>query len=298
MSMKGKIGCPHCNGTGQVEGTWGLQAVCQCVIDLMNEQDVGNTEQQKLAVPTFDKSINVHLQKALHDKIFTPADLELAYSREYALKSLAERCEALHLKISKQSVTDCLDTMDGILAGLRMGQLPNKSYAIGIENGIGKTTFALTAMKIAATRGLSIVPLADMSVLAEKYIEYSNEMRKTYDRARNGMGYNNRDDGDEERTVSKFDWKAYVDADLCIVSLTGGNGNIAYVELDTLMTLLARRSDNRKPTIVLMRTPIEYYTKFDDVRKYLIKEVFTMNNKTGSYRMLERRSMFTREPVD
>ena len=298
MSIKGKIGCPHCNGTGHVEGSWGLQAVCQCAIELMNEQDANNTEQAEMAAPTFDQSINVHLQKALHDKIFTQTDLDLEYSREYALKSLAERCEALHLKISKQSVTDCLDTMDGILTGLRLGQLPNKSYAIGIENGIGKTTFALTAMKIAATRGLSIVPLADMSALAEKYIEYSNKMRITYDRARNGMGYNKDDEEDDERIISKFDWKAYVDADLCIVSLTGGNGNIAYVELDTLMTLLARRSDNRKPTIVLMRTPIEYYTKFDDVRKYLIKEVFTMNNKTGSYRMLERHSMFTREPTD
>lgn len=299
MSIKGKIGCPHCKGTGRAAGSFGIETVCKCIIDQLNEQDEATQPTSAITAPTFDQSINVHLQKAIHNKILTQADLNLEYSREYALKSLAERCEALHLKISKQAVMDCLDTMDGILAGLRLGQLPNKSYAIGIENGIGKTTFALTAMKIAATHDKSIVPLADMSTLAEKYIEYSNKMRTTYDKARNGLGYNKQDEEDnDERVASKFDWKAYVDADLCIVSLTGGNGNIAYVELDTLMTLLSRRSDNRKATIVLMRTPIEYYTKFDDVRKYLIKEIFSMNNKTGTYRMLERHSMFTREPTE
>lgn len=290
MSTKGKLGCPHCNGTGYVPGSWGLQTLCSCVIDQLNEKDMEQRTPEEIITPNFDASINVHLQKAMHDGILKQSDLELEYSREYALKSLAERCEALHLKISKQATTDCLDTLDGILAGLRLGKLPTKSYAFGIENGIGKTTFAITAMKIAATRGMSIVPFADMSTLAEKYLEYSNRMRVSYERAKRGFFE------EEEEVTPKFDWRAYVEADLCIVSLTGGNANIAYVELDTLMTLLARRADNRKATIVLMRTPIEYYTKFDDVRKYLIKEVFTMNNKPGSYRMLERHSMFTREP--
>jgi hypothetical protein len=290
--MTGKLGCPHCNGTGRIAGSFGIETVCKCVIDQLNEQDAVNQPASTITAPTFEASMNVHLQKAIHNKILTKADLDLEYSREYALKSLAERCEALHLKISKQAVTDCLDTMDGILAGLRLGQLPNKSYAIGIENGIGKTTFAITAMRIAVTHELSIVPLVDMSTLAEKYLEYSNKMRMSYERAKRGIIE------EEDKPYGVFDWRDYVESDLCIVSLTGGNANIAYVELDTLMTLLARRSDNRKPTIVLMRTPIEYYTKFDDVRKYLIKEIFAMNNKTGTYRMLERHSMFTREPTE
>lgn len=290
MSTTGKIGCPHCNGTGHISGSWGIQTLCSCVIDQLNEKDREQMTEEELTAPNFDASINYHLQKAMHDGILKDTDLELEYSREYALKSLAERCEALHLKISKQAATDCLDTLDGILAGLRVGKLPTKSYAFGIENGIGKTTFAITAMKIAATHGLSIVPFADMSTLAEKYLEYSSRMKASYERAKRGLGE------DEEESIPKFDWRAYVEADLCIVSLTGGNANIAYVELDTLMTLLARRADSRKATIVLMRTPVEYYAKFDDVRKYLIKEVFTMNNKPGSYRMLERHSMFTREP--
>ena len=290
--MTGKLGCPHCNGTGRVAGSFGVETVCKCVIDQLNEQDAANQPASTITAPTFEASMNVHLQKAIHNKILTKADLDLEYSREYALKSLAERCEALHLKISKQAVTDCLDTMDGILAGLRLGQLPNKSYAIGIENGIGKTTFAITAMRIAVTHELSIVPLVDMSTLAEKYLEYSNKMRMSYERAKRGIIE------EEDKPYGVFDWRDYVESDLCIVSLTGGNANIAYVELDTLMTLLASSSDNRKPTIVLMRTPIEYYTKFDDVRKYLIKEIFAMNNKTGTYRMLERHSMFTREPTE
>ena len=290
--MKGKIGCPHCNGTGQKAGSWGVPTVCSCVIDQLNEQDEANRPAEELAKPNFNASINVHLQKAMHDGILKYTDLDLEYSREYALKSLAERCEALHLKISKQYVTECLDTLDGILAGLRLGKLPTKSYAFGIENGIGKTTFAVTAMKIAATHGLSIVPFTDMSTLAEKYFEYSSKMRAAYEKTKRGIFE------DEEETRTKFDWRAYVEADLCIVSLTGGNADIAYVELDTLMTLLTRRADSRKPTIVFMRTPVEYYNDFDSVRKYLLKELFTMGNKPGSYRMLERRSMFTREPSE
>lgn len=292
MNSKGKIGCPHCNGTGYVEGSWGIRTLCSCVIDQLNENDREQLKEEELTVPNFDASINYHLQKAMHDGILKGTDLELEYSREYALKSLAERCEALHLKISKQATTDCLDALDGIITGLRLGKLPTKSYAFGIENGIGKTTFAITAMKIAASHGFSIVPFIDMSALAEKYLEYSYKMKASYERIKRGL------EEEEEKTVSKFDWRSYVEADLCIVSLTGGNANIAYVELDTLMTLLARRADSRKATIVLMRTPVEYYTKFEEVRKYLIKEIFTMNTKQGSYRMLERYGMFTREPID
>lgn len=289
--IKGKIGCPYCDGTGYTAGSWGTRVLCKCVIDMLNEKDT-TQEVQTNTVPVFTDNINVKLQQAIHDKILTEADLKLEYSREYALKSIAERCEALHLKISKSATTDCLDTMDGILAGIRVGQLPTKSYAIGIENGIGKTTFAITAMKLAALNDMKIVPFVDMSVLAEKYLEYSQSMRELHIQSKSGQNT------DMTSISRKFGWREYVDSDLCIVSLTGGNANIAYIELDTLMTLLARRADSRKPTIVFMRTPIEYYTKFDDVRKYLIKEIFTMNNKSGTYRMLERHSMFTREPND
>ncbi len=292
MSTKGKLGCPHCNGTGYVAGSWGLQTLCSCVIDQLNEQTDDQPQQITHVAPDFSGTLNVHIQNAINDGILTENDLELEYSREYALKSLAERCEALHLKISKQAVMDCLDTMDGIITGLRVNQLPTKSYAIGIENGIGKTTFAITALKIAAAQGMKIVPFTDMSTLAEKYLEYSYQIMDLHNKSKNGYLT------DPTSIRKKNDWRDYVEADLCFVSLTGGNANIAYLELDTLMTLLARRSDNRRPTIVLMRTPIEYYTKFDDVRKYLIKEVFSMNNKPGTYKMLERRSMFTREPSE
>lgn len=293
--IKGKAGCPLCNGTGRKPGSWGVPMICDCIIEMMNEadheagKDMLNEENEPLL---FTESINVDLQKLVNNGVITQDDLSINYSRDYTLKSLAERCEALHLRLSRQQVTDCLDTLDTILATLRAGKLPGKSYAIGAENGIGKTTFATTALKIAAQQGKTVVPYTDMSNLAEKYVEYSKAMRDTLERSKRGL-YK-----EDEDTQKSFTWRDYVEADVCIVSLTGGNADIAYVELDTLLTLITRRSDNRKPTIVMMRTPVEYYVKFDDVRRYLIKELFTTKGKTGTLSLLERHNMFTKEPTD
>lgn len=295
MSVKGKAGCPLCNGTGYKVGDWGMSVVCDCVIEQMNatdqkELDQKQTDQTQQIITV--SNTNVYLQQIINDGIITPSDLKLEYSRDYTLKSLKERCEALHLKVSKSQVSECLDVLDSILTSLRLGQLPTKSYAIGAENGIGKTTFALTAIKLAAQQNMKVVPYIDMTTLAEKYLEYSQQVRSLYEQSGNGQNIN------LNTLNKKFGWCDYVEADLCIVSLTGGNANIAYVELDTLLTLLTKRSDRRKPTIVLMRVPVEYYVKFNDVRRYLIKELFNLKGKAGSYCMLEKYSMFTREPSE
>ena len=87
INMTGKLGCPHCNGTGRVAGSFGVETVCKCVIDQLNEQDAANQPASTITAPTFEASMNVHLQKAIHNKILTKADLDLEYSREYALKS-------------------------------------------------------------------------------------------------------------------------------------------------------------------------------------------------------------------
>lgn len=293
--IKGKDNCIFCNGTGYVAGSWGNQVLCACVIEQQNALDTpvykseNEDDKEMITLPTSEFPVAV--QNAIAAGVFTEQDARLEYSRAYASKSLSERCEALHLVISKKQVTDCLDTLDLILTDLRAsGKLPTKSYAIGSESGIGKTTFAITALKYAALNGYKVVPCTDMSTLAEKYLSYSKEMRTQYNSIINGTKL-------EEPTHTKqFTWRDYVEADLAIVSLTGGNADIAYVELYTLLQLLLRRGTVNKPTIVLMRTTVDYYIHYEEIRRNLIRELFAMKGKTGTYQMLELHTMFSREP--
>ena len=293
--IKGKDNCIFCNGTGYVEGSWGNKILCSCVIEQQNALDtpsyVSDNEEDKEMIPMPVSDIPVALQQAIAAGVFSEQDAKLEYSRAYASKSLSERCEALHLVISKKQVTDCLDTLDLILTDLRVsGKLPTKSYAIGSESGIGKTTFAITALKYAVLSGYKVVPCIDMSTLAEKYLDYSKEMRTQYNSIINGTKF------DEAAHVKTFTWRDYVEADLAIVSLTGGNADIAYVELYTLLQLLLRRGTKNKPTIVLMRTTVDYYIHYDEIRRDLVRELFAMKGKTGTYQMLELHTMFSREP--
>lgn len=293
--IKGKDNCIFCNGTGYTKGSWGTQILCSCVIEQQNNLDtptyVSDNAEDKEITPVKPSDTPVLLQKAITDGVFSEQDAKLEYSRAYASKSLSERCEALHLVISKKQVTDCLDTLDLILTDLRVsGKLPTKSYAIGSESGIGKTTFAVTALKYAVLNNYKVVPCTDMSSLAEKYLDYSREMRTQYHNIINGSKLNN------TNSAQKFTWRDYVEADLAVVSLTGGNEDIAYVELYTLLQLLLRRGTHNKPTIVLMRTTVDYYVHYDEIRKNLIREIFAMKGKTGTYQMLELHTMFAREP--
>lgn len=293
MDIKGKAGCPLCNGTGYKQSSWGTPVICDCVVEHLNQIETQITTEVS-GTDIVDKIVSykpVYLQQLINDGIIQKSDSDLEYSRDYALKSLAERCEALHLKISKTQVMDCLDTMDSILACLNMGRLPEKSYAIGAENGIGKTTFAITCLKAAAAHNLTVAPYTDMTTLTEKYVTYAKELRNIRENINKGTLK------EETKQSDKFSWREYVEADFVVVSLTGGNADIAYIELDTLLTLVTRRSINKRPTIVLMRTPVEYYVQFDTVRKYYIKELFTIKNKQGTLAMLEPHNMFTREPV-
>lgn len=291
--IKGKIDCPLCHGTGYKEGSWGAKVVCDCVVEQLNAQDEGlpdNAEVTSILLTHSDT--NAKLEPLIENNVLTVEDLNLEYNREYALRSLSERCETLHLKISKQMALECLDVMDEILANIRFGKLPTKSYAIGIENGIGKTTYAKTLIKLAAKQDLSVVPYIDCSILAEKYIRYSKQLKAKYNNMIKGI--------EDETTVIKetYDWSKYVEADLAILSLSGGSADIAYVELSTLITLLSKRADRHRPTIVLMRTPVSYYSKFDEVRSYLLKELFVFKGKSGTYKMLEPYNLFTKEPTD
>lgn len=290
--IKGKAGCPLCNGTGYKNSAWGTKVLCDCVIDLLNnaEEEAAKPIQNNELVDAIKTDRAVYLQQLINEHIIAEKDINLEYSRDYALKSLASRCEALHLKISKGLVTDCLDVMDSIITTLKMGKLPTKSYAIGIENGIGKTTFATTAIKAAAASGFSVVPYIDMTTLAEKYNSYSKELR--YVRQQMTDGKNLKDTATE-----KFGWSDYVNADFVATCLTGGNADIAYVELDTLLALMTRRAIQHKPTLVIMRTPVEYYIRFEDVRKYFIKEIFAIKDQPGTLVMLEPHYLFTKEPV-
>lgn len=295
--IKGRDDCIFCKGTGKIPGTWGNMILCSCVIEMQNE-----TEQPKYQSPIdteedpniekISSDMPVELRMAINKGAISEFDAGLEYSRAYASKSLAERCEALHLVISKKAVSDCLDTLDLILTDLRLNKrLPDRSYAIGAETGIGKTTFAVTALRYAVLAGYSIVPCTDMSTLAEKYFEYSKKMRTLYYKLETGTIT----DEDEPKT-KEFTWNDYVKADLAIVSLTGGDENTAYVELFTLLQLLMRRGIVNKPTIVLMRTNVDYYSNFDSVRKHLLKELFAIKGRQGTYQLLELHSMFSKEP--
>lgn len=292
--IKGRDNCIFCKGKGQVSGSWGNLVLCSCVIEMQNEaeaqQYISPIEEDNAEIEKTTSDIPALLQMAVNNGALTKADIDLEYSRAYASKSLSEKCEMLHLVISRKAVTDCLDTLDLILTDLRLNKrLPDRSYAIGAETGIGKTTFAVTALKYAATAGYNIVPCTDMSTLAEKYFEYSKQMRIQYNKLVTGNKL------EEEQDKKEFTWNDYVKADLAIVSLTGGDENTAYVELFTLLQLLIRRGMVNKPTIVLMRTNVDYYAHFEEARK-ILKELFAIKGKQGTYQLLELHTMFTREP--
>lgn len=217
---------------------------------------------------------------------------------------------------------DYLDVTCHILSTLRAGKKLDGSYIIGAPNGMGKTSFAHTALMIMYERRMNIVPYISLSELAEIKVENErriargigmnmsksfNEYNITYqnDRADNSRSISddlsyyadiNNDNYYKKPTVitGQFSWSEYINADVLICFLSG----VATREIEShvLKTILEIRGAKGLPTIVTISTSLNPYKNHATLGPFIWQEILTYstdkNKVLNNYDRLEHISCF------
>ncbi len=278
--MNGKLGCPLCNGSGKVIGDFGLEVECECVREIAEKIERMKVEpRSEIVAPNIFGEMEFE-QKFRHMKLVPEHRIHDDFSSEH-VKIVAVQM-ATRLKSNLSSVADMnkyLELLEGFLSELRCRRLPKRSYIIGASNGLGKTTFANTAIKIMASNGMKAVPYIALVELAEKWADAMARLRDRIEaRGRAAVSKVEVDDEGEE-LQSVYDWEDYVNSDLAIVSLTSTNESVMLIETQCLKALLELRDAKGKPTIVFTSESLDWYMNSEVVSKYIMSHIIENNPK-------------------
>ena len=278
MKMIGRAGCEKCNGTGIVKGEFGIEVECSCVADMRAENknssaiNTGVINNDIISTPVYG------VKQATKDKlvklgIIPEHRIKDEFNSEHSKIVLLQMCQTLKCNVNKEAFDRYIDIIETLLTGLRVGQLPRRSYIIGGCNGLGKTTFVNTAIKIMAERGMKVVPYISLSEIAYKM---ADDIKKAEACISNlGKNRNNIDNDGEyignDIQRNEFTWQDYVNADLVFACLTGPQ--CMWLEMSTLDRLLQLRSMRGKATIIITDDSLEWYWNDERVGKYIMCDI-------------------------
>ena len=299
-SLKGKLGCPLCNGTGTVTDEFGVSVECECVKELADE----NFKQRHIiAEPEDVVTPNIYGELTVDDKIrkmnLIPAGrMDDNYDSEHVRIVAMQMCAMLKKTINKDRLQNYITILDDILTGLRSRRLPKKSYLIGSNNGFGKTTFANTAIKIMASNGMKAVPYITLTELAEKWADAQEMLAARLDDSRKKLRrieetpdmVETETGEDVEVFKNEYDWHDYVKADLAIVAFTSVREDTMWIEALTLKQLLTLRSARGLATIVTISNSLDWYMNSERVSKYIMGDILETQDTNALKKQLEKYS--------
>lgn len=264
--------CKICNGTGIVQDELG-EFKCVCMVA---EIPTGSNE----ICDKIDYRELSSVESVLIDEGVIPEErVKDLYDSEVTRKYIDDIYTANGLKIIRYDIYE--EMLNGILGKLRMGIPLGGSYIIGSPNGFGKTTFANTCIKVAASRGGKVVPAITLLELSDYILDKEQPAKKPkkYD-----------EDGTEHKKKQEFTWHDYVNADIVFVELT--DFNVRKAEVPTLSVLLKSRSYKSKPTIVLTTNPLKLYFSDINDKTYYWMEMVAIKNTSEKYDRLTHVSCF------
>ena len=176
-----------------------------------------------------------------------------------------------------------IKTINSILTQINNYKL-ERSYIIGAPNGFGKTTFVYTALKRLLAQNKKVAPYISLSELAEKKVEYDNELTaklRNYNKTQN-----------IEKNKDEFTWRDFLDADILFTYLSSLESK--QVETSILSHLLKVRSNNGKATIVMVSTPLTAYTTDNKLKEYYWDEMLEYNTRLNRLDRLTHISTYKR----
>lgn len=279
-----------CGGTGKVKGAFGVMVECSCVKEMREVKKIKAEQEFNRPILSVGEAVK---KKAISLGYIPEHRIEDDYSSEILLENIGKMCKQLFCGIKNDAFLEYTSTLDGILSNLRIGDLPKCSYLIGGSNGFGKTTFVNTAIKILMAQDKVVAPyksLIEISDLMYKdYTRLINNRKKMYSHQYKSLvaGEYGEEDQEEEsyldQKASQFEWRDYLRADLVFCYLTGVDNDCMWLEMSTLKKLLQLRSENGKPTIVMMAESLDWYRNNKDVRKYILNEILEYDKEGHRY---------------
>lgn len=149
------------------------------------------------------------------------------------------------------------DFMEKMIATLRMGQVPKKSYIVTAPDNFGKKVFVYSMIKNALRGNLKPTELIDS--------------RDVYDQL------------DHQNYAQLKEW---FNADIAFMTLGGAPAKSDAISIKTVLDICERKGI---PLIVLSRFNGSYFTKFDSL---MAASVGVKATKDGDYGRLEQQGIF------
>lgn len=196
--------------------------------------------------------------------------------------------------------TEYEKTCNGILSAIRMKKLPNRSYIIGAPNGYGKASFANECIITLNRNGFRATPFISLIELAyiRNDFEYSmlhKKMDPIYKTIvlKDGKYYEQLKDKDDNTVIGAeyvkkpdkieqiYTFMDYLCTDCLFCYFTDDIHR--EIESYTLSQILRIRGAKGLPTIVMISTAIEAYTKQPDLKKYVWDEILAYSEKENCY---------------
>jgi hypothetical protein len=184
--------------------------------------------------------------------------------------------------------SEYIKTCNGIIAGLKMGKLPDRSYLIGAPNGFGKSSFVTESLILLNRQGYRAVPYISLWELAQlradaehrllkpfKYIKDTDkpESSFTYYEANTFKGFVKT----PEIVTGRFSYSEYINADCLFVSFTDVVSK--EIESHALYQLLNIRGAKGLPTIAMISTSLDPYENDKALREQVWDEIKMYSRK-------------------
>lgn len=187
---------------------------------------------------------------------------------------------------------DYAEVCNSILATLRTGNLPKKSYLIGAPNGFGKTSFANECIILMSKHLMKAVPYVSLFELAEIKVAEEHRLMDAFSYRTKATAEGNRAftyieprEPDfikaPEIITGNYSWSEYINAECVFCYFTSVSSK--NLESRVLQQLLNIRATKGLPTIVMISTSIEPYIMDRALKEQVWDEILSYNDNKDDF---------------
>lgn len=248
------------------------------------QKEMGTLEEKKVEPPIIHISGGIK-EMAVHHGLIPSAYKDVEFDVQHIRDNIVAQAYALKRKFVVKNFKNYIETLSAIIAQIRSGVVPDRSYLIGAPNGFGKTSFVTTCLKLMLQREWRAAPYISLSELAEIRAENEIGLLKGLDFvARKNPGdeesettfiYKSRNDCVKmpKRVTGRFSWSEYMNAEILFCFFSGLDSKV--IESNTLKCILDIRSAKGLPTIVFISTSLNPYKLDYNLREYVWDEILS-----------------------
>lgn len=198
---------------------------------------------------------------------------------------------------------------DGLIATIMSGKLPVRSYIIGAPNGFGKTSLANECITILFKLGRVCAPYISLTELAQLRQANDKDLlqglssavvyHKTWSDTPSEKEYNSiLRKGIEEpayekkpiNIIGRFSYSEYLNCSVLFCYFSDARAK--QIESEMLKTVLTIRASKGLPTIAMLSTSLNVYTRDPYLSQYVWDEILEYNEHGTSYDRVKHISCF------